>query len=128
MVLFPSAFYYCEMSGCNYAQRLSIAAGGGFYNVKLGIAAWFCFVTEDKNLQPIAPTSRPACSKPFVCVQRSCLCDESRSLDGRSGAIFTIKPVACCVALRSKVVNDATGASVRAERIVKRLRGLDNCY
>src|SRR3990170_5560883 len=64
----------------------------------------------------------------FVCVQRSCLCDESRSFDGRSGATFTIKPVACCVALRSKVVNDTTGASVRAERIVKRLRGLDNCY
>jgi hypothetical protein len=63
----------------------------------------------------------------IVCVQRSCLCDESRSLDGRSGATFTIKPVVCCVALRSRVVNDAAGASVRAERIVKRLRGLDNC-
>ena len=56
-----------------------------------------------------------------VCVQVSCLCDESRSLDGRSGATFTIKPVACCVALRGEVVNDATGVSVRAERIVKRL-------
>ena len=29
--------------------------------------------------------------------------------------------IVCCVALRGKVVNDATGASVRAERIVKRL-------
>ena len=63
----------------------------------------------------------PTFAKPRVCVQRSCLCDESRSLDGRSRATFTIKPVACCVALRSRVVNDATGASVRADRIEKRL-------
>ena len=54
-------------------------------------------------------------AKPNVCVQRSCLCDESRSLDGRSRATFTIKPVVCCVALRGKVVNDATGTSVRAD-------------
>ena len=75
-------------------------------------------------------------AKPPVCVQRSCLCDESRSLDGRSGATFTIKPIACCVALRGRVVNTfaalsagcTTGASVRAERTVKRLWGLDNCY
>jgi len=40
---------------------------------------------------------------------------------GEEGATFTIKPVACCVALRSRVVNDAAGESVRAERIVKRL-------
>jgi len=65
--------------------------------------------------------SCPNIGKPHVCVQRSCLCDESRSLDGRSGAAFTIKPVVCCVALRSRVVNDTTGASVRAERTVKRL-------
>jgi NAD(P)-dependent dehydrogenase (short-subunit alcohol dehydrogenase family) len=58
---------------------------------------------------------------PYVCVQVSCHCDESRSLDGRRGATFTIKPVACCVVLRGNVVNDATGGSVRAERIVKRL-------
>jgi len=38
---------------------------------------------------------RPACSNTNVCVQRSCLCDESRPLDGRSGATFTIKPVEC---------------------------------
>ena len=73
-------------------------------------------------------TSSPTCSNTFVCVQRSCLCDESRSLDGRSRATFTIKPVVCCVALRSKVMNDATGASVSAERTVKRLWGPDNCY
>ena len=60
-------------------------------------------------------------AKLFVCVQVSCLCDESRSLDGRRGATFTIKPVARCVVLRDKVVNDATGGSVRAECIVKRL-------
>ena len=66
-------------------------------------------------------TSSPTCSNTNVCVQRSCLCDESRSLDGRSRATFTIKPVVCCVVLRSKVVNDTTGESVRAERIVKRL-------
>ena len=60
-------------------------------------------------------------AKPLVCVQVSCLCDESRSLDGRSRATFTIKLVVCCVALMGKVVNDATGVSVRAERIVKRL-------
>ena len=63
-----------------------------------------------------------------MCVQVSCLCDDSRSLDGRRGATFTMKPVACCVALRSKVVNDATGVSVRADRIEKRLWGLDNYY
>ena len=63
----------------------------------------------------------PVFCKCNVCVQVSCLCDESGSLDGRSGATFTIKPVVCCVALRSRVVNDTTGASVRAERIVKRL-------
>jgi hypothetical protein len=56
-----------------------------------------------------------------VCVQLIWLCDESRSLDGRRGATFTIKPVVCCVALRSRVVNDTTGASVRADRTEKRL-------
>ena len=90
---------------------------------------WYWFVADCYSVsQPIA--------KPAVCVQRSCLGDESRSLDGRSGATFTIKPVVCCVALRSRVVNTfgklsagcATGASVRAERTVKRLWGLDNCY
>jgi len=63
----------------------------------------------------------PAIAKPFVCVQRSCQCDESRSLDGRRGATFTIKPVACCVPISWEVVNDATGESVRVERTVKRL-------
>ena len=63
----------------------------------------------------------PHFANAFVCVQRSCLCDESRPLDGRSGATFTIKPVVCCVVLRNGVVNDITGASVRAERTVKRL-------
>ena len=91
------------------------------YNLKLELPM-------NSGLQLIAPTSCRHNAKPIVCVQRSCLCDESRSLDGRSGATFTIKPVVCCVALRSWVVNDATGVSVRAERIVKRLRGLDNCY
>jgi hypothetical protein len=47
-----------------------------------------------------------ACAISFVCVQVSCLCDESRSLDGRRGATFTIKPVVCCAALRGSVVND----------------------
>jgi hypothetical protein len=61
------------------------------------------------------------CGKPLVCVQLIWLCDESRSLDGRRGATFTIKPVVCCVALRSRVVNDTTGASVRADRTEKRL-------
>jgi hypothetical protein len=70
----------------------------------------------------------PYCQTECVC-PGSCLCDESRSLGGRSGATFTIKPVVCCVALRGRVVNTfatlsagcTTGASVRAERIVKRL-------
>ena len=75
----------------------------------------------DSELQQKIITSCPACSNTFVCVQVSCLCDESRSLDGRSRATFTIKLVVCCVALMGKVVNDATGVSVRAERIVKRL-------
>ena len=73
------------------------------------------------DMQPIATMSSPTCGNTLVCVQRSCLCDESRSLDGRRGATFTIKPVACCVALRGNVVNDAIGGSVRAERTVKRL-------
>ncbi len=72
-------------------------------------------------LMLIATTSSRTCTKAIVCVQRSCLCDESRSLDGRSRATFTIKPVACCAVLRSRVVNDVTGASVRADRIEKRL-------
>ncbi len=71
----------------------------------------------------------PYFAKPHVCVQRSCLCDESRSLDGRSGATFTIKPVACCVLISWEVVNTfgklsagfTTGASVRADRTEKRL-------
>ena len=75
----------------------------------------------DSDMQPIAPTSSPTIDNTLVCVQVSCLCDESRSLDGRRGATFTIKPVVCCVALRGSVVNDATGESVRAERRVKRL-------
>jgi hypothetical protein len=66
-------------------------------------------------------TSCPNNAKPHVCVQLIWLCDESRSLDGRRGATFTIKPVVCCVALRSRVVNDTTGASVRADRTEKRL-------
>ena len=76
---------------------------------------------HNSDKMPIASTSSQPCSKPNVCVQQSCLCDESRPLDGRSGATSTIKPVVCCVALRSRVVNDATGVSVRAERTVKRL-------
>ena len=32
-----------------FVQRLSIAAGGGFYNVQPGTAAWFCTIAEDKN-------------------------------------------------------------------------------
>ena len=56
--------------------------------------------------------SSPIDCQALVCVQRSCLCDESSPLDGRRRATFTIKPVVCCVALRSRVVNDATGASV----------------
>ena len=63
----------------------------------------------------------PTCTKPNVCVQRSCLCDESWPLGGRSGATFTIKVVACCVLISWEVVNDAAGVSVRAERTVKRL-------
>ena len=79
-----------------------------------GTTADSCKIAENlMSSQPIANA--------IVCLQVSCHCDESRSLDGRRGATFTIKPVACCVALRGKVVNDATGASVRAERIVKRL-------
>jgi len=66
-------------------------------------------------------TVSPAIANTFVCVQRSCLCDESRSLDGRSGATLTMKPVVCCVVLTNKVVNDTAGASVRAERTVKQL-------
>jgi len=59
----------------------------------------------DSELMPKITTSRPACSNTFVCVQRSCLCDESRALGGRSGATFTIKPVVCCVDQRSRLVN-----------------------
>ncbi len=73
------------------------------------------------ELQMLRLALQPLFCQYLVCVQESCLCDESRSLDGRSGATFTIKPVVCCVALRGKVVNDATGVFVRAERIVKRL-------
>ena len=69
----------------------------------------------------------PFWQTPCVCPAKL-PCDESRSLDGRSGATFTIKPVVCCAVLRSRVVNDTTGASVRADRIEKRLWGLDNCY
>ena len=99
------------------------------YLLKLNIEHWtsspnrcWCLHLADVTL------SSPAFANTFVCVQQSCLCDESRSLDGRSGATFTIKPVACCVPISWEVVNDAAGASVRAERIVKRLWGLDNCY
>ena len=76
---------------------------------------------HNSDKMTIAPMSSQPCSKPNVCVQSSWLCDESRSLDGRRGATFTIKPVACCVILRNEVVNDATGASVRADRTEKRL-------
>ena len=69
----------------------------------------------------IATTSSHTCTKPHVCVQRSCLCDESWPLGGRSGATFTIKVVACCVLISWEVVNDAAGVSVRAERTVKLL-------
>ena len=72
-------------------------------------------------LMSIVSMSSPTIGNTNVCVQRSCLCDESRSFDGRRRATFTIKPVACCVALRSRVVNDAAGESVRADRIEKRL-------
>ena len=82
----------------------------------------------DRELQPKITTSSHTCCNTHVCVQRSCLCDESWPLGGRSGATFTIKPVACCVLISWEVVNDASGASVRVERTVKRLWGLDNCY
>jgi len=75
----------------------------------------------------IVVPSAPILQNP-VCVQWSRLCDESRSFGGRRWAPLTIKPVACCVVLRNEVVNDATGVSVRADRIEKRLCGLDNCY
>jgi hypothetical protein len=79
-----------------------------------GTKVWIC------KMLMVIPSS-PFFAKPLVCVQLIWLCDESRSLDGRRGATFTIKPVVCCVALRSRVVNDTTGASVRADRTEKRL-------
>ncbi len=77
--------------------------------------------TDDSSTKDEEMHVSPAIAKPIVCVQVSCLCDESRSLDGRSRATFTIKPVVCCVALRGKVVNDATGESVRVDSTEKRL-------
>jgi len=44
---------------------------------------------------------RPHFAKPPVCVQRSCLCDESRPLDGRSGAT-SIRQLADCMLCCSK--------------------------
>ncbi len=38
----------------------------------------------DSDKMPKLTTSSQPIAKPHVCVQRSCLCDESRSLDGRS--------------------------------------------
>ncbi len=73
----------------NATQRLSIAAGGGFYNVQPENAAWFILKVEDKNfclaffVKPkllliaicsrLHPTSRPTCSNTFVaCCGLSC--------------------------------------------------------
>ena len=128
----------------NFCQRSSIAAGREFIarqapELKLIEKIKFKITTKSpKEFRPPEPLlivnysrllQRPACSNTKVCVQRSCLCDGSRPLGGRSGATFTIKPVVCCVALRSRVVDTfatlsagcTTGASVRVERTVKRL-------
>ena len=51
------------------AKRSSIAAGGGFYNVQPGTAAWLYSSAEtvaDSGLQPIAPTSCPTLQHTFV--------------------------------------------------------------
>ena len=76
----------------------------------------FCFIVEDTfvvKLLMSSPTKADyRCSRllfrqallfanTFVCVQRSCLCDESRSLDGRSGATF-IRQLADCMLRCSK--------------------------
>jgi len=44
-----------------YAQRLSIAAGGEFYNVQPGTAAWFYLKVEGKNFCLALFVSRNCC-------------------------------------------------------------------
>ncbi|MGV3529434.1 MAG: hypothetical protein ACO1OO_11110 [Flavisolibacter sp.] len=65
----------------NNRKLLSIAAGGGFYDVQPGTEALFCFIDEVKNfcwalfvrqntadsdLLPMVSTSCPTCSNTFV--------------------------------------------------------------
>ncbi|WP_301923902.1 hypothetical protein [Ferruginibacter sp.] len=57
----------------------------------------------------------------FVCASSEAVYEIRAGTPMGGRVISTIKMVACCVALRSRVVKDATGASVRAKRLVKRL-------